>query len=139
MSPPELRVPLEAIRREAELARDAASLRGTAREVGISPMGLHNFLRGQGKLQARTVRKLNEWYALRMARGLPEGEDAARAALTILAGYHPEAERQAVILEHLEVTERRLLAAGMAVPAWIASLRQEVQTDPEWLHPPPRS
>ncbi|HEU0300680.1 MAG TPA: hypothetical protein VFR37_14515 [Longimicrobium sp.] len=139
MPQPELHAPLEAIRREAELARDAGSLRGVAREVGISPMGLRNFLRGQGKLQARTLRKLNEWYALRMARGLPEGEDAARAALTILAGYHPEAERQAVIIEHLEVTERRLRAAGLAVPLWIATLRQEVQADPQWPYPPPRS
>lgn len=138
MPQPELRAPLQAIRREAELARDAASLRSAAREVGISPMGLHNFLHEKGKLQARTVRKLNLWYARRMATRPPEGEDEARAALTILAGYHPEAERQAVLLEHLEVTERRLLAAGMTVPAWIAKLRQEVQGNPEWLHPPPR-
>ena len=121
------------------MARDAASLRSAAREVGLSPMGLHNFIRGQGKLQARTLRKLNLWYARRMATRPPEGEDEARAALIILAGYHPEAERQAAVLDHLDVTERRLRAAGMPAPAWIATLRREVQTDPDWLNPPPRS
>jgi hypothetical protein len=138
MPAPDLRVPLEAIRREAELARDATSLRAVAREVGITPMGLRGFLLNDGKPQARTVRKLNQWYVSRMARHLPEGEDEARAALTILAGYFPERERQAVILEYLQVTERRLSAIGMQVPAWVENLRREVQTGPEWLYPPPR-
>lgn len=138
MPAPELRVPLDAIRREAELARDAASLRAVAREVGITPMGLRSFLLNEGKPQARTVRKLNQWYARRMATRLPEGEDEARAALTILAGYFPERERQAAVLEHLEAMERRFRANAMVVPAWVETLRREVQADPGALDPPPQ-
>jgi hypothetical protein len=138
MPAPEIRVPIEAIRREAELARDASSLRAVAREIGITPMGLRYFLLNQGNQQARTVRKLTEWYARRMATRLPEGEDEARAALTILAGYFPERERRAAVLEHLEVAERRFLANGMQVPEWVGNLRREVQANPDWLHPPPR-
>lgn len=138
MPSPELRVPLDAIRREAELARDAASLRAVARAVGITPMGLRAFLMNDGKPQARTVRKLNQWYARRMATRLPEGEDEARAALTILAGYFPERERRAAVLEHLEAVERRFLANGMQVPEWVPNLRREVQDDPDGLRPSPR-
>lgn len=138
MPAPDLRVPLDAIRREAELARDASSLRAVAREVDITPMGLRAFLMNQGSPQARTVRKLNSWYVRRMARHLPAGEDEARAALAIFAGYFPESERQAAALEYLEVTERRFRAIGMKVPPWVENLQRAVQTDPAWLYPPPR-
>lgn len=127
MPAPDPRVPLEAIRREAELARDATSLRAVAREVDITPMGLRGFLLNEGTPQARTVRKLNSWYVRRMATRPPEGEDEARAALTILAGYFPERERRAAILEHLDSMERRFRANGMKVPSWVEQLRAEAQ------------
>ncbi|HEX6367455.1 MAG TPA: hypothetical protein VF006_00905 [Longimicrobium sp.] len=127
MPPPDLRIPLDAIRREAELARDATSLRAVAREVDITPMGLRAFLLNEGTPQARTVRKLNSWYVRRMATRPPEGEDEARAALTILAGYFPERERRSAILELLGSMERRFGASGMKVPAWLGKLRREVE------------
>jgi hypothetical protein len=127
MPSPELRAPLDAIRREAGLARDASSLRAVAREMGITPMGLRGFLMSAGKPQARTIRKLNQWYARRMATRLPEGEDEARAALTILAGFYPERERTAAVLEHLQLMERRFRASGMEVPAWLTRLRAEAE------------
>ena len=129
MPAPDLRVPVEAIRREAELARDATSLRAVAREVDITPMSLRSFLLKERTLQPRTLRKLNTWYARRMATRPPEGENEARAALTILAGYFPERERRAAILEHLDALERRFRANGMQVPAWLGSLRREVEKD----------
>lgn len=129
MPAPDLRVPVEAIRREAELARDATSLRAVAREVDITPMSLRSFLLKERTLQPRTLRKLNTWYARRMATRPPEGENEARAALTILAGYFPERERKAAILEHLDALERRFRATGMQVPAWLGSLRREVEED----------
>lgn len=127
----DLRIPVDAIRREAELARDAASLRQIAREVGITPMGLRYFLLQQGKQQARTFRKLNEWYVRRMATRPPEGEDQARAALTILAGFYPQAERFRVLNGFLDSMEREFRDSGMEPPAWIAKLRAELQQDPD--------
>jgi hypothetical protein len=127
MPAPEMRAPIEAIRREAGLARDASSLRAVAREVGITPMGLRGFLMDAGKPQARTVRKLNLWYARRMATRLPEGEDEARTALTILAGYFPERERRSAVMDFLDVMERRFRATGMEVPAWLTTLRREAE------------
>ena len=131
MPQPELRAPLEAIRREAELARDATSLRSVAREVGLSPMGLHNFLRGQGTLQARTLRKLNLWYARRMATRLPEGEDEARAALTILAGYFPERDRHRVLSNALTHLEQEFRQSGIPAPSWLDRLRRELLSSAE--------
>jgi hypothetical protein len=129
MPAPELRVPLEAIRREAGLARDATSLRAVAREVDITPMGLRAFLMNAGTPQARTVRKLNLWYVRRMATRPPEGEDEARAALTILAGFYPQAERFRVLNGFLDSMEREFRDSGMQPPAWLAKLRAELQQD----------
>lgn len=130
MPRPELGVPIEAIRRAAELARDAASLRQVAREIGITPMGLSYFLDHEGKQQARTLRKLNEWYVRRMATRPPEGEDEARAALTILAGFYPKKERFRVLSGFLDSMEREFRDSGMEPPAWLEKLRAELQADP---------
>ena len=129
MPRPELGVPVDAIRREAELARDATSLRRVAREIGITPMGLRYFLLKQGEQQARTIRKLNEWYVRRMATRPPEGEDEARAALTILAGFYPQAERFRVLNGFLDSMEREFRDSGMEAPEWLARLRAELRED----------
>ncbi len=131
MPRPELGVPIGAIRIEAERARDAVSLRSVAREIGITPMGLHYFLLGQGKQQASTVRKLNEWYVRRMATRPPEGEDEARAALTILAAYYPQAQRLRALNRVLDSMEREFRDSGMETPAWLPRLRSEIQQDAE--------
>jgi hypothetical protein len=127
MPAPDLRVPLDAIRREAELARDASSLRAVAREVDITPMGLRAFLMNAGTPQARTVRKLNSWYVRRMSTRPPEGEEEARAALVILAGFYPQAERFRVLNGFLDAMEREFRESGMQPPAWLAKLRAELR------------
>ena len=48
--------------REAAVARvENSSLRGVAREIGMSPMGLRNFLHGT-EPYAPTLRRLRNWY-----------------------------------------------------------------------------
>lgn len=122
----DLSVPIEAIRREAERARDASSLRAVARDADVSPMGLRNFLQNAGKPQARTLRKLNKWYARRMATGRPEGEDEARAALVILAGFFPESERHRVLGDWLGRLEADFIQSDVPVPTWLEKLRTEL-------------
>jgi hypothetical protein len=129
MPAPDLRVPLDAIRREAEMARDATSLRAVARAIGITPMGLSGFLAAGSTPQARTVRKLNSWYVRRMATRPPEGEDEARAALTILAGYYPQKQRFRVLSRVLDSMEAEFRESGVAPPAWLHTLRDEIQMD----------
>lgn len=122
---PDPRVPVEAIRREAELARDATSLRAVAREVGITPMGLRYFLLSQGKPYAPTLRKLNEWYARRMAARTDAGEHEVRAALAILAGLYPERDRGPLVMGVLGLLEERFRAIQMPLPGWLDAIRGE--------------
>ncbi len=92
MPGPEPRASLDAMRREAELAVAAASLRVVAAEIRMSAMGLRAFIRNDGTPQARTIRKLTAWYTGRVATRGSQGEAEARAALTVLAGFYPAAE-----------------------------------------------
>lgn len=125
MPSPELRVPVEVIRREALLACDAASLRSVAGDVGMSPMGLRSFLQGDNQPQKRTLRKLNLWYARRAESRLAEGEAEARSALIVLAGFYPPADRSRVAARVLDVMEDEFLESEMTPPPWLVALRRE--------------
>lgn len=127
MPSPELRASLDVIRRAAELACDASSLRAVAGQVGMTAMGLRAFLRREGKPQERTVRKLNQWYVRHVAGRVPEGEDEARAALIILTGFYPGASRSRAALRFLDVMEQEFRASGMAPPPWRAGLLGELR------------
>ena len=127
MRAPELRVPVDVIRREAQLACEAASLRSVAGEVGLTPMGLRGFLRGERTPRKSSVRKLNQWYARRIASRLPEGEDEARAALVVIAGFYPQADRSRVEGRFLEVMEEEFRESGMEPPPWLRSLHAEIR------------
>lgn len=126
---PELRVSVEVIRREAQLACDAASLRSVAREVGMTAMGLRSFIRNETEPQDRTVRKLNFWYARRIASRLPTGEHEARSALMIFAGFYPPGDRRRVEGRFLDLMEAEFRESGMAPPAWLETLRCELGED----------
>jgi hypothetical protein len=128
MPSPELRAPVDVIRREAELACDASSLRAVAGEIGMSPMGLRAFILGDNKPQDRTVRKLNAWHARRVAARQSEGEDEARSALIVLAGFFPSADRPRVLRNLIGQMEREFRDSGMAPPLWLSTLAEELRT-----------
>lgn len=121
----ELRLSIDRIRREAQLACEAGSLRSVAAEVGMTPMGLRGFIRGENTPQPRTVRKLTYWYARRMGALEPEGEEAVRAQLVVLAALFPPADRPRVEARFLAVMDEEFRASGMAPPAWLKTLRGE--------------
>ena len=123
MSPPDRRVPVEAIRQAARLATEATSLRAVARGVGMSPMGLRHFLDGRRPYSA-TLRKLNVWFVAHSAeQAAGFSEDAARSALAVLLDGIPEAGRDqaaAIVLDDLWRTHRHF---GSRPPAWLTALR----------------
>lgn len=127
MPSPELRVPVDVIRHEAQLACDAASLRSVAAEAGMTPMGLRSFIRGETRPQERTLRKLNLWYTHRIATRTPEGEDAARSALVVIGGLYPLAHRSRVETRVLEVMDEEFRESGMTPPPWLRALRAELR------------
>ncbi len=131
MPSPELRAPAEVIRREAQLACEAASLRSVAEEAGMSAMGMRSFIRGDHQPQERSLRKLNLWYARRIASRRPEGEPEARSLLAVLAGFYPPADRVRVETRFLDVMEEQFRESGMKPPSWLATLRADLQRKPE--------
>jgi hypothetical protein len=65
-----------------------------------------------------------------MATRPPEGEDEARAALTILAGFFPESERSRFLARFLDSMEQEFRKSGVQPPAWLQALRNEILRDP---------
>lgn len=127
MPAPELRVSVDAIRREAQLACEASSLRAVAIETGMSPMGLRAFIRAETAPQPRTIRRLSAWYTRRMASHPSRGEDEARAALVLIAALYPPADRPRVEARLLKVMDEEFRESRMEPPAWLQPLRAEVQ------------
>ena len=65
-----------------------------------------------------------------MATRPPEGEEEARAALTILAGFFPESERARFLARFLDSMEQEFRESGVQPPAWLQPLRDEILRDP---------
>lgn len=129
MTSPEPRASLDEIRRAAELAVDAASLRRVAKQIRMSAMGLRSFIRGEHTPQPRTIRKLNTWYAARVATAGEHGENEARVVLTVLAGFYPQADRARVVGTFVDQMEREFRRSGMPSPGWLSTLRAELARD----------
>ncbi|HEX2203403.1 MAG TPA: hypothetical protein VHG91_08895 [Longimicrobium sp.] len=116
---------LDALRHAAAEAEQASSLRAVAREIGMSPTGLRNFLDGQTPYPS-TRRKLNLWYArYRLSRRVYE-EDEVSAGLALLleaipeAGYARAAERVLACVAEVHADTH------VEAPAWLARLREAV-------------
>jgi hypothetical protein len=127
MPPPEISVRVEAMREAVRLAVSAKSLRAVAREVGLSPMGLSNFLSGRQPYTA-TRRKLTLWYAQHGSQ-LGAREDAVRAALDILLEGLPAKGRTRGLEAVLEVVERMHRDSRTQPPAWLGVLRGTTEGD----------
>lgn len=67
-----------------------------------------------------------------MATRPPEGEDEARAALAILAGFFPESERARFLSRFLDSMEQEFRTSGVQPPPWLRTLRDEIRRDPAW-------
>lgn len=129
MPPADPRVPVDVIRREAQLACEAASLRSVATDVGLTPMGLRGFLRAENAPRKSTLRKLTQWYARHAATRASAGEAEARAALTVLLGLYPPDDRPRVAARFLGLMAAEFREGGMEPPPWFPSLRAEIRAD----------
>lgn len=129
MPPPDLRASVDAIRDEAALACEHASLRSVAREIGLSAMGLRAFINRAHEPQKGTLHKLNLWYASRAAAREARGEASARTALALLAGLYPPADRPRVTAGLVDLMEREFRASRMPPPPWLATLAEELGRD----------
>lgn len=60
----------------------------------------------------------------------PEGEEEARAALEVLAGFFPRSERSRFLSRFLDAMEQEFRKSGVPAPAWLQTLREEILRDP---------
>ena len=104
---------------------ESTSLRGVAREIGMSPTGLKKFLLGTAPYSP-TLRRLRKWYLQHAA--LPTGEvsyhDASAALVVLIHDLQPEPRREASDCL-LDCLERAYEASGRSHPRWMAELRAE--------------
>jgi transcriptional regulator with XRE-family HTH domain len=123
MSSPE-GAPVSAIREAARLAVHRGKLRPVAREIGITPTTLTNFLEDLHDPQAATLQKLNVWYA-QHALGLVGGTEAdARSGLSLLVRWLParvRAEAAVMVVRALVEVCRKY---RIAVPRWLKKLAE---------------
>ena len=127
MSPPNFSAPVDAIRDALKLAVEATSLRSVAREVGMSPMGLRNFVSGRSLTSySATVRKLNAWYVTHAAtRGVFSSETSARAAIVLLLEAISEDRRPRVAADLLDWLAERHREIGVPPADWLGKLREK--------------
>ena len=112
--------------REMAAARvESTSLRGVAREIGMSPTGLKKFLLGTAPYSP-TVRRLKKWYVQHAA--LPTGQVSyhdASAALSVLTHDLPPEPRRDTADCVLDCLGKGYDSTGRSRPGWVAELRVE--------------
>ena len=99
------------------------SLRGVAREIGMSPTGLKKFLLGTAPYSP-TLRRLRRWYVHHAE--LPSGElehRDAEAAIALLTHDLPAASRRETVECVLDCLGRGYDASGRPRPRWVEELR----------------
>jgi hypothetical protein len=119
------RLSVEQLREAAARRVEQGSLRGVAREIGMSPTGLKKFLSGTAPFTP-TVRRLRSWYLQHAA--IPRGrvsEADARAALSVLLADFPPEIAAGFATELIGIVEQGYRASGEGVPAWVAELQGE--------------
>ena len=124
MTPPSFCAPVDAIREALRLAVEAASLRAVAREVGMSPLGLRNLVKGRSVTSySATVRKLNAWYVTHAAsRHAFSSEASARAAVVLLLQSISDERRPQVAADLLRWLAERHGELGVPPPEWLDAL-----------------
>jgi len=117
---------IEHLRAAAAARVDHTSLRGVAREIGMSPTGLKKFLLGTAPYSP-TLRRLRKWYIHHAA--LPAGElgyEDAAAAIAVLTHDLPGEPRRDAAHSLLDCLARSYDDAGRTHPAWMQQLRADL-------------
>jgi len=117
-------VSLDQLRAVVTARLSTVSLRGVAREVGMSPSGLQKFVDGSVPYLP-TRQKLERWYVREAARGETEvSVEVASAALdTLVRGLSPWARR--ALVQRLVAEMGAAYDAAGQRPPWLDQLAHE--------------
>jgi len=126
MPTPDRRVSTRTLRETAARAVAVTSLRGVARLVGLSAMGLRDFIMGQKEPRASTLLKMERWY---FAHAAPfrdaVDEETVRAAFSAALESVPERSRDRRLAQLLEALAAIYRDEGIPLPAWMRGGRDE--------------
>lgn len=113
-----------------------ASLRSVAREIGMSPISLRQFLQGT-EPYSRTLRRLRIWYIQHAAvqRGQVESEDAS-AALDVLLHDLAPGPRRKTVNRLLDSLASGYDESGKTPPSWLAEMRASFDLSPSFAAAP---
>jgi formylglycine-generating enzyme required for sulfatase activity len=104
------------------------TLRGVARDLGLSAPAVQNFIDGAEPRRPATLRKLEGWYMRHIARTVNELDvDAAMAALRLLVRDLPAERQWEAAAATLRLLEDHYLADNAVAPPWIERVRLELE------------
>jgi hypothetical protein len=127
MPPSEKRVRAEIIRAAIRQAEKETSLRAVARQVGMSPMGLRNFLNGRTPYTG-TYNKLSLWYAEHGAEIGAPGQQVSAILDVLVEGLPPKGQERGRDLL-LDVIARLHREHRTQPPTWLAALKRDDQQE----------
>ena len=126
----------------AERVRET-TLRYAAREIGITPTSLKNFITMESLIPyGRTMERLRAWYRRDLLRRRSElSEEEAAAVLEMLLAQLPSAERGRAAADVLERLARLHERLGTPMPPWLDPLLRAYRAgrtpgDPDAPFPP---
>lgn len=121
-------VPLDQLRAVVMARMANVSLRGVAREVGMSPSGLQKFVDGSVPYLP-TRQKLERWYVREASRGEAEmSAEVASAALGVLVSELAPDRRRGVVRRLVREVRAAYDAEGPP-PSWLDEVVREVDPD----------
>lgn len=116
---------LREIRAALHARVEETSLRNTAREVGISPGGLRNTLKGAVP-NWQILELLRRWYVKDRIRSAEPALETYHLVLDQMLAAVPERDQRSAKLRVLAEIESTHLQLGCDPPEWLAPLRAEI-------------
>jgi len=115
----------ERFRWALHLAIERSTLRAVAKEVGMSPSGLQNFLDGAAPY-GKTKEKLRFWYFRRAGFSSYAVEDAAYILRRLVSSLPAPDHGVMAVLDAVESSYQRV---GMYPPDWVRLMRHQLNAE----------
>ena len=115
----------ERFRWALRLAIEGSTLRAVAKEVGMSPSGLQNFLDGAAPY-GKTKEKLRFWYFRRAGFNSYAVEDAAYILRRLVSSLPAPDHGVMAVLDAVESSYQRV---GMYPPDWVRLMRHQLNAE----------
>lgn len=123
-------IPIRVLQEAAEQYAKPDRLRQLARELGMSPTAVADFINGKTKPREATLRKLREWYvkAVRGRYVTATGEGTALIAIQLLVQDRPTVRQKKLAQRIQAVLHEDYIEVGVPVPHPMKRLEKLIDT-----------